>query len=79
MQTHHCTVTCRKKKGVTCRFNAPLILSMEIRTVDCEENIDELKVKSSKKLIEKELSYTVKKHDLSYVTPGSFLTVYCIQ
>ena len=79
VQTHHCTVTCRKKKGVTCRFNAPLILSMEIRTVDCEENIDELKVKSSKKLIEKELSYTVKKYDLSYVTPGSFLTVYCIQ
>ena len=23
VQTHHHTTTCRKKKGVTCRFNAP--------------------------------------------------------
>ena len=55
VQTHHHTTTCRKKKGVTCRFNAPWTPSMEPRIVCCEENIDEMKVKSSKKLIEKVL------------------------
>ena len=50
-QTYHHTTTCRKKKGVTCRFNAPWTPSMETGIVCCEENIDEMKVKSSKKLI----------------------------
>ena len=66
VQTHHHTTTCRKKKGVTCRFNAPWTPSMEPRIVCCEENIDEMKVKSSKKLIEKVLSYIVKTYDFSY-------------
>ena len=51
VQTYHHTTTCRKKKGVTCRFNAPWTPSMETRIVCCEENIDEMQVKSSKKLI----------------------------
>ena len=29
VQTHHHTTTCRKKKWVTCRFNAPLKPSMD--------------------------------------------------
>ena len=41
---------------------------MEKRIVRSEENIDEMKVKSSKKLIEKVLSYIVKTYDLSYHT-----------
>ena len=49
VQIHHHATTCRKKKEVTCRFNAPWTPSMEIRIVRCEENIDEMKVKSSKK------------------------------
>ena len=39
---------------------------METRIVHCKENIDEMKVKSSKKLIEKVLSYIVKTYDFSY-------------
>ena len=64
VQTHHHTTTCRKKKG----FNAPWTPSMETRIVRCEETIDEMKVKSSKKLIEKVLSYIVKLDDLSYMS-----------
>ena len=48
VQIHHHTTTCRKKKGVRCRFNAPWTPSMEIRIVGCEENIDQMNVKSSK-------------------------------
>ena len=63
----------RKKKAVTCRFNAPWTPSMETRIVHCEENIDEMKVKSSKKLSEKILSYIVKIDDVSYVTQSGIL------
>ena len=73
MQTHHHTTTCTKKKGVTCRFNAPWTSSMETRIVHCEENIDEMKVKSKKKLIGKVLSYIVKIDDLSYVMQPEIL------
>ena len=51
VQIHHYTTICEKKKGVTCRFNAPWTPSMETRIVRCEETIDEMKGKSSKKLI----------------------------
>ena len=64
VQTHHHTTTCRKKKG----FSAPWTPSMETRIVRCGENIDEMKVKSGKKLIEKVLSYIVKLDDLSYMS-----------
>ena len=73
VQIHHYTTICEKKKGVTCRFNAPWTPSMETRIVRCEENIDEMKVKSSKKLIEKVLFYIVKIDDLSYVTQSEIL------
>ena len=46
---------------------------METRIVRCEENVDEMKVKSSKKLIEKVLFYIVKIDDLSYVTQSEIL------
>ena len=49
---------------------------METRIVRSEENIDEMKVKSSKKLIEKVLSYIVKIDDLSYVTQSEILGKY---
>ena len=45
---------------------------METRIVHCKENIDEMKVKSSKKLIEKIL-YIVKIDDLSYVSQSEIL------
>ena len=37
VQTHHHTTTCRMKKGVTYRFNAPCTPFMENRIVRCEE------------------------------------------
>ena len=55
VQTHHHTTTCRKKKGVACRFNAPWAPSDKTRTVRSEEKIDETILKQIKKLIEKVL------------------------
>ena len=46
---------------------------MESRIVRCEENIDEMKVKSSIKLIEKLLSYILMIYDLSYVTQSEIV------
>ena len=72
VQTHHHTTTCRKKKGVACRFNAPWAPSDKTRIVRSEEEIDETIVKQSKKL-EKVLSYIVKISDLSDVTLSGVL------
>ena len=41
VQTHHDTATCRKKKGVGCRFNAPWAPSNKTRIVHSEKKIDE--------------------------------------
>ena len=41
---------------------------LETRLVCCEKNVDETKVKSGKKEIEKVFSYIVKIDDLSHVT-----------
>ena len=46
---------------------------METRIVRCEENIDEMKVKSSKKIIEKLLCYILMIDDLSYVTQSEIV------
>lgn len=48
VQTFHHTTTCRKQKGVACRFNAPWAPSDETRIVHSEENMDEAKVNQSK-------------------------------
>ena len=52
VQTHHHTTTCKKRKGVACRFNAPWTPSDKTRIVCSKEKIDETIVKQSKKLIE---------------------------
>ena len=50
VQTHHHTATCRKKKGVACRFNAPsLAPSNKTRIVRSEEKTDETLVNQRKK------------------------------
>ena len=72
VQTHHKT-TCRKKKGVLCRFNAPWVPSSKTRIICSEEKIDETIVNQSKKLIEKILSYIVTISDLSDVTLSQIL------
>ena len=73
LQTHHHTTTCRKKKGVTCRFNAPWPPSNETRIVRSAEYTNETVVKKSKKLINKVLSYIVKIGDLSNITQTEIL------
>ena len=73
VQTHHHTTTCRKKKGVACRFNAPWAPSDKTRIGRSEEKIDETIVKQSKKLIEKVLSYIVAISNLSDVTLSEIL------
>ena len=73
VQTHHHTTTCRKKKGIACRLNAPWPLSNKTRIIRSEEKIDETIVNQSKKLIEKVLSYIVTISDLSDVTLSQIL------
>ena len=45
VQSQHHTTTCRKKKGVKCRFNASWAPSDKTRIVHSEEKIDETIVK----------------------------------
>ena len=66
VQTHHHTTVYINKKGVTCRFNAPGTPSLETKIVCCEKSIDEMKVKSTKKVIEKLPPYTAKIDDRSH-------------
>ena len=73
VQSHHHAISCRKKKGVACRFNVPWAPSDKTRIVRSEEKIDETMVKESKKLIEKGLCYIVTISDLSYVTLSEIL------
>ena len=73
VQTHHHTTTCRKKKEVACRLNAPWPLSNKTRIIRSEEKIDETIVNQSKKLIEKVLCYIVTTGDLSDVTLSQIL------
>ena len=73
MQTHHQATTCRKKKGVACRFNAPWAPSNKTGIICCEEKIDETILNQSKDLIEKVLPYIVTISDLSAVTLSQIL------
>ena len=52
--THKFTTTCRKKKGVYCRFNLPWPASEQTRTVRGEDVTNE-EVKQSKKVVDKVL------------------------
>ena len=67
VQIHYHTTTCRKKKGVACRFNGPWAPSYKTRIVSCEEKIDETIVKYSEKPINKVLDIIIIS-DLSDVT-----------
>ena len=73
VQTHHHTTTCREKKGVACRFDAPWAPSYETRIVCSERKIDETVVNQSIKLIDKVLSYVITISDLSDVTLSEIL------
>ena len=68
VQNYHHATTCKKKKGVTCRFNAHWAPTDKTRIVCSEEKIDESIVKQSRKLIDKVLSYFITISDLSDVT-----------
>ena len=75
VQTHHHTTTCRKKKGITCRFNVPWAPTDKTTIVRSEEKINETIVKESRKLTDKVLSYIVTISDLSDVTLRNFARV----
>ena len=73
VQTHHHATSCKKRRGVACRFNALWAQSDKTRIVCCEEKIDETIAKQSNKRIQKVLSYIVTKSDLSDVTLSEIL------
>ena len=47
-QSHHHTETCRTKKGVICRFNAPWPVTNETLIICKTENADKSKIGKSK-------------------------------
>ena len=59
MQIHHRTTTCRKKKGLACRFNTPWAPLNKTRIVRSEKKIDETVARQSKQFIDKVLSHLV--------------------
>ena len=73
LQTQHYTTTCRKKKGVKCRFNAPWAPSDKTRIAQSKEKIDKTIVKQIKKYNDKLLSYIVSISDLSDVPLSEIL------
>ena len=62
-----------RKKDVASRFNATWVPSDESRIVHCEENMNETKIKQSKKLFDKVNSYIVTMNDLSHITLSEIL------
>ena len=72
VQTHHRTITFRKKIGVRCRFNAPWPQST--RTLIAREpgRISANKLKAAKKIIVNVLSTIVQINDISNVSEKSF-------
>ena len=52
------TFTCRKKKGVPCRFNAPWSPSDETQII-CGTNVSEEELKRSKEILGKVLSEVI--------------------
>ena len=63
VQTHHHTTTCRKKKGITYRFNAPWPPSEKTLIVRGVEDVDKTKLGESKKVLDKVLSQIVQIDD----------------
>ena len=68
--THNCTTTCRKKRGVRCRFNAPWPVceqTMIVRGNDISNDV----VKKSKKICDKvlnEISNNRREEELGQLT-----------
>lgn len=56
--THKCTTTCRKKKGVRCRFNSPWPVSDQTK-IARGEGVTRDEVKQSKKIVDKVLTEIV--------------------
>ena len=73
VQTHHHTTTCRKKKGVTCRFKAPWPPSEKTVIVRGEQDKDETKLSENRKILDKVLCQIVQIDDLSNVTTKDVL------
>ena len=72
-QTDHPTTTCRKKKGLACRFNAPWAPSSKTRIVSSKKDIDKTIIKWSKNPIDKVHSHIVTTGDLSDATLSNIL------
>ena len=72
-QTHRHTFTCRKKKGVQCRFNAPWPPSDKTMIVRVEDIPNE-SVRKSKQIVEKVINkITNYKEDICGVTLDEIL------
>ena len=75
VQTHHHTTTCRKKKGVRCRFNAPWPPSTRTLLARAPGRISANKLKAAKKIIDNVLSTIVQINDISNVSEKALLKI----
>ena len=75
VQTHHHTTTCRKKKGVKYRFNAPWPPSEKTLIVRGQEEINAFKLKQSKKILDKVLESVGQIDDISNITQAELLKI----
>ena len=73
VQTHSHTQTCRKKKGVTCRFNFPLSCSDETLIVRKPDDYDDV-MKEKKEILDKVIHNISNRTDLSNVTVSEILS-----
>ena len=68
VQTHHHTKSCRKKKGVTCRFNAPWPPSDKTLIIRGGNELDKNLVTKSKKTLDKVLMQLTQINELDAIT-----------
>ena len=73
LHTHHHTNTCRKKKSVACRLNAPWPPTNKTRIVCFEEKIEETILKQTKELSDRLIFYVLTISYLSDVTQSEIL------
>lgn len=75
LQSHHHTQTCRKKKGVICRFKAPWPVTNETLIICKTENADKSKICNSKTVAEKVLFQAPKINDFGKVIEKGLLDI----
>ena len=74
VQTHGHSLTCKKKKGIKCRFNFPAPPSDKTRIVRVTDSDSISLIKSKRKTVDKVLANIMSKNDLSGISLNQILS-----